>query len=177
MTQDSEMPYNILFLGTGNAGRSIIAEALVNHWGGGRFHGFSAGSHPAGQLDATALLLLRQLGVPTGHLRSKEWTEFVAPGAPVMDFVFTLCDGAAQQAWPAWPGDPVSAHWSLPEPQLAVDSTALQMAAYREVFGMIERRVKILLSLRLRFQPRHRVQAVLGGINGIAQETPAVAAA
>ena len=148
----------------------ILAEALMCHWGAGRFRAFSAGTHPAGRLDPKCVSLLQQLGVPTAHLRSKNWTDFDQPNAPIMDFVFTVCDQAAQEAWPSWPGDPITAHWSLPDPQQATGSLATQMAAHREVFGMIERRVKILASLRLRSLRSTEIQAAVGAINGIATE-------
>jgi len=104
-------PHNVLFLCTGNSARSILAESLINHWGKGRFMGFSAGSHPQGAVNPLAIELLEQMHLPTEGLRSKNWDEFAAAGAPQLDFVFTVCDNAAAEVCPVWPGQPVTAHW------------------------------------------------------------------
>ena len=157
-------PYHVLFVDTKNAGPSIIAEALLDHWGRGRFKGFSAGSDPAGRLDDVSVTLLQQFGLPTAHLRSKSWTEFDQPDAPVMDFVFSVCDLGTDAAWPSWPGHPIAAAWSLPDPQTAIGSPAQQMLAHREVFQMIERRIQILASLRLGNHRRREVQIVIDDI-------------
>lgn len=106
-------PYNVLFLCTGNSARSIFAEALVNQWGRGKFRGFSAGSHPRGEIHPIALQLLERMKLPNAGLRSKSWDEFARPGAPRMDFVFTVCDRAAGEVCPAWPGQPMTAHWGV----------------------------------------------------------------
>ena len=108
--------YNVLFLCTGNSARSILGEALIEHWGRGRFKGFSAGSHPKGQVHPLALDVLAEHHVPTSGLRSKSWREFDAPDAPVMHFVFTVCDDAAEEVCPVWPGQPMTAHWGIPDP-------------------------------------------------------------
>lgn len=118
-------PYNVLFLCTGNSARSILAESLVNHWGAQKFRGFSAGSFPKGAVHPIALDLLAQLKLPIEGLRSKSWNEFAAPGAPALDFVFTVCDNAAGEICPIWPGQPMTAHWGVPDPA-AVEGTQAQ---------------------------------------------------
>jgi arsenate reductase len=141
--------YNVLFLCTGNSARSILAEALIDRWGKGQFKGYSAGSFPKGEVNPFALKLLGQLGLSTAHLRSKSWNEFAAPGAPVMDFVFTVCDQAAGEVCPVWPGHPVTAHWGIPDPA-AVDGSDIERAlAFNDAYRMLERRIKIFLSLPL----------------------------
>jgi len=139
---------NVLFLCTGNSARSILAEALIDHWGAGRFKGYSAGSFPKGEVNPLAVELLRQFGMPTAGLRSKSWDEFAGPGAPVMDFVFTVCDQAASEQCPVWPGHPVTAHWGLADPAAAEGSTAMRMLAFRQAFAILERRVKTFVELR-----------------------------
>jgi arsenate reductase (thioredoxin) len=141
--------YNVLFLCTGNSARSILAEALLNARGRGRFVGFSAGSHPKGAVHPQALALLKRSGLPTEGLRSKAWDEFAQPGAPPLDFVFTVCDNAAGEVCPIWPGQPMSAHWGQPDPA-AVDGTDIEQAnAFREAFHTLERRIDLFLSLPL----------------------------
>lgn len=143
----SEKTYNVLFLCTGNSARSILAEALLTHKGAGRFHGFSAGSHPTGQPRPEALRQLALAGIATDGWRSKSWNEFAAPGAPEMDFIFTVCDNAAGEVCPVWPGHPVTAHWGLPDPA-AVRGTDEEVArAFRETFMVLDRRISLLLSL------------------------------
>jgi arsenate reductase (thioredoxin) len=139
--------YNVLVLCTGNSARSILAEALINHWGKGRFRGFSAGSHPKGDVHPMALDLLRTLELPSTELRSKSWSEFAAPGAPAMDFVFTVCDQAAAETCPVWPGNPITAHLGVPDPAAVTGSEIVQRQAFREAFAMLERRIKLFLSL------------------------------
>jgi arsenate reductase len=140
--------HNVLFLCTGNSARSILAEALIDHWGEGRFKGYSAGSFPKGEVNPLALELLRQVGMPTEHMRSKSWDEFAVPGAPVMDFVFTVCDQAAGEQCPVWLGHPVTAHWGVPDPAAVEGSHAARMLAFREAFAMLERRIKSFVELR-----------------------------
>ena len=140
-------PYNVLFLCTGNSARSILAECLLRRLGEGGFKAFSAGSFPKGQVHPLALRLLTEQRLPTQGLRSKSWNEFAASDAPVMDFVFTVCDQAAGEVCPVWPGQPVTAHWGIPDPA-AVDGTAAErMLAFRDAFRSLERRLKIFVSL------------------------------
>jgi len=139
---------NVLFLCTGNSARSILAEALIDHWGEGRFKGYSAGSFPKGEVNPLAIELLKQFGMPTEQMRSKSWDELAAPGAPVMDFVFTVCDQAAGEQCPIWPGHPITAHWGVPDPAAAEGSYAMRMLAFREALAMLERRVKMFVELR-----------------------------
>jgi arsenate reductase (thioredoxin) len=142
--------YNVLFLCTGNSARSIMAEALMNHWGAERFKGYSAGSFPKGAVNPLALQLLGEMGLRTGGMRSKSWDEFARAGAPVMDFVFTVCDQAAAEPCPVWPGQPITAHWGVPDPAAADGDDAARMLAFRDAFRMLERRIKLLVALPIR---------------------------
>jgi arsenate reductase len=142
--------FNVLFLCTGNSARSIMAEALIDHWGGGQFKGFSAGSSPQGTVNPLALRLLGEMGLRTEGMRSKSWAEFAKPGAPVMDFVFTVCDQAAAETCPVWPGHPITAHWGVPDPAAVEGSETTRMLAFREAFQMLERRIKLFVSLPVR---------------------------
>jgi arsenate reductase (thioredoxin) len=139
--------YNVLFLCTGNSARSILAEAILNRRGKGRFKAFSAGSHPKGAVHPLALALLERKGLSTEGLRSKAWDEFTKPGAPELNFVFTVCDNAAGEVCPIWPGQPMTAHWGQPDPA-AVEGTDLdKTSAFREAFRMLERRIEMFTSL------------------------------
>lgn len=141
--------YNVLFLCTGNSARSIMAEAILNLKGGPTFTAFSAGSHPSGVVRPEALRQLEVARIPTTGLRSKGWDEFAQPGAPQLDFVFTVCDNAANEACPVWPGQPMTAHWGVPDPA-AVRGTESEVArAFRDAFFMLERRIGLFLSLPL----------------------------
>src|SRR5271157_1127721 len=141
--------YNVLFLCTGNSARSILAEAILNHSGKGRFTGYSAGSHPSGSPRPEALAQLSSVGIPTEGLRSKSWDEFAAPEAPRMDFVFTVCDNAAHEQCPYWPGQPMTAHWGIPDPA-AVKGTPEETArAFHDAFVVLDRRIGLFLSLPL----------------------------
>lgn len=140
--------FNVLFLCTANSARSVLAESLMNHWGKGRFRGFSAGSFPRGEIHPMALALLRSLHLPTDGLRSKSWDEFAAPGAPEMDFVFTVCDNAAGEICPIWPGHPVTGHWGVADPAAVTGDEIQQRQAFREALRQLENRVKIFTSLR-----------------------------
>lgn len=140
---------NILFLCTGNSARSILAERLVEHWGPGRFRGFSAGSHPKGDVHPLALRMLEESGLATDGCRSKSWDEFAEPDAPAMDFVFTVCDDAAGETCPIWPGHPITAHWGVPDPARATGSEAERISAFRHAFRMLETRIKRFAGLDL----------------------------
>lgn len=144
----ADRPYNVLFLCTGNSARSILAEVLLDHWGKGAFEGYSAGSSPKGEVHPLALKLLGDFHLPTAGLRSKSWDEFARPGAPAMDFVFTVCDGAAGETCPVWPGHPITAHWGVPDPAAAEGTEAERTLAFREAFRMLERRIQLFLALR-----------------------------
>jgi arsenate reductase len=141
--------YNVLFLCTGNSARSILAEALLNHKGKPNFHAFSAGSHPTGRVNAYAIRQLESAGLPTTGMRSKSWDEFAKPGAPRMDFVFTVCDNAAHEVCPVWPGQPVTAHWGVPDPAAVAGSNEQIERAFREAFITLDRRIGLFLSLPL----------------------------
>lgn len=140
---------NVLFLCTGNSARSILAESLLNHRGGGRFRGFSAGSHPKGAVHPLALALLQQMQLPIGGLRSKSWDEFAQEGAPRLDFVFTVCDAAAGEACPVWPGRPVSAHWGVADPAAVEGDEQAQRLAFRRAFDALDERITAFVSLPL----------------------------
>ena len=141
--------YNVLFLCTGNSARSIMAEAILNQKGKGNFVAYSAGSHPSGQPRPEALKQIASAGLPTIGLRSKSWDEFAAPGAPKLDFVFTVCDNAANEQCPYWPGQPMTAHWGIPDPA-AVKGTPDEIArAFRDAFVVLDRRIGLFLSLPL----------------------------
>ena len=140
-------PLNVLFLCTGNSARSILAEGILNHKGAGRFHAYSAGSHPSGKVRPEALAQLEASGVTTDGLRSKSWDEFAVPGAPQMDFIFTVCDNAAGETCPFWPGHPITAHWGVPDPAAVTGSTAEVERAYRQAFAMLDMRIRLFLAL------------------------------
>lgn len=141
--------YNVLFVCTGNSARSIMAECILNRVGAGKFKGFSAGSNPRGSVHPYAIDLLRTLNFKTDTLRSKDWVEFTQPGAPDLQFVFTLCDQAANEPCPVFPGQPVSAHWGLPDPAAVVGSEALRRAAFADAYRMLCSRISIFANLPL----------------------------
>jgi arsenate reductase (thioredoxin) len=142
-------PYNVLFLCTGNSSRSILAEAILNNRGKPNFRAFSAGSHPAGRVHPFAIRQLETAGLPTAGLRSKSWDEFAKRGAPQMNFVFTVCDSAAQEVCPVWPGQPMTAHWGIPDPGAAAGTDADLERAFRDAFVTLDRRIGLFLSLPL----------------------------
>jgi protein-tyrosine-phosphatase len=139
--------HNVLFLCTGNTSRSILAEGLLSHLGRGRFHAYSAGSHPKGIVNPFAVEELRQAGVPVAGLRSKSWDEFAVPGAPSMDFVFTVCDNAASEACPVWPGHPMTAHWGVEDPAAVEGTDDEKRRAFRTAGAVLRRRIELFLSL------------------------------
>jgi arsenate reductase len=139
--------YNVLFLCTGNSARSVLAEVLLNSRGAGRFRAYSAGSRPVGRVNPFAIQTLQQAGLPVEGLRSKSWDEFAQPGAPALDFVFTVCDSAANEICPLWPGQPVTAHWGLPDPAAVQGSDADKAKAFRDTFIALDRRIGLFTSL------------------------------
>ena len=143
----AERIYNVLFLCTGNSARSIMAEAILNRDGRGRFQAFSAGSHPKGRINPYALDLLCKFNYNVSTLRSKSWAEFAKPGAPELDFVFTVCDNAAGEACPLWPGQPITAHWGIPDPAVAQGTDAEIALAFKDAYRMLNRRIELFLAL------------------------------
>jgi protein-tyrosine-phosphatase len=139
--------FNVLFICTGNSARSIIAEAILNREGRGRFRAFSAGSHPKGAVHPYAIDLLKRMNYPVDGVRSKSWDEFAGPGAPPLDFAFTVCDDAAGEVCPVWPGQPMTAHWGLPDPAAAEGSDAEKRAAFADTFRMLNNRIGIFVNL------------------------------
>jgi arsenate reductase len=145
-----ERVFNVLFLCTGNTARSILSEAILNKDGNGRFRGYSAGSQPKGMVNPIALRLLQRLEYPTASLRSKSWEEFAKPGAPAMDFVFTVCDNAAGEACPVWPGRPMTAHWGIEDPAAVEGSDVEREAAFIEAHRLLKNRIDAFISLPLK---------------------------
>ncbi|WP_026443641.1 arsenate reductase ArsC [Pseudacidobacterium ailaaui] len=145
----TDTTYNVLFICTGNSARSILAEGLLNALGQGRFSAYSAGSHPKGEVHPLALATLERLGLPTTGYRSKSWDEFVRPDAPTFDFIFTVCDNAAGEACPMWPGKPVSAHWGVPDPAAVEGTEEQQRKAFMDAAITLRRRIELFLSLPL----------------------------
>jgi arsenate reductase len=161
--------YNVLFLCTGNSARSILAEAIVNRDGKGRFHAYSAGSRPRGEVNPYALALLTNAGFDVSGLRSKSWDEFARARGPVMDFVFTVCDDAAGEACPVWPGQPMTAHWGVPDPAKAIGTDAQMALAFADTFRMLDNRISVFLSLPLGKLDRLSLQAQLNNVGAMAR--------
>ena len=164
--REPERPYNVLFLCTGNSARSILAEAILNRLAKEKFVAFSAGSHPRGEVNPHALALLRRLGFPTESLRSKSWEEFSGPGAPQLDFVFTVCDNAANEVCPVWPGQPMTAHWGVPDPAAVEGDKKEILAAFRDAFSALQRRIELFASLPVAALDRMSLQKKLDEIGG-----------
>jgi arsenate reductase (thioredoxin) len=168
----SDQPLNVLFLCTGNSARSIMAEAILNRLGVGKFKGYSAGSHPKGAINPHTLTVLRKSNFDVSRLRSKSWDEFTTPDAPKLDFVFTVCDDAAKEACPIWPGQPMTAHWGLPDPAKAKGTEAEQALAFADAYRMLYQRISILVSLPLDKLSKLSLQKQL---DEIGQSQPAAA--
>ncbi|MGE0751428.1 MAG: arsenate reductase ArsC [Variibacter sp.] len=162
-----DRPRNVLFLCTGNSARSIIAEAVLNKIGAGKFRAYSAGSQPRGEINPHTIRLLKGLGYDTSGFRSKSWNEFAKPGAPAFDFIFTVCDDAAGEACPVWPGKPMTAHWGIPDPAAVTGSDAEIALAFNETYRMLSRRIELLLALPLESLDRMATQARLNEIGRV----------
>lgn len=165
-----ERPYNVLFLCTGNSARSILGEAILNKIGRGRFVAYSAGSQPKGAVHPQAIALLQRLGFHTGGLRSKGWDEFAQTGAPHLDFVFTVCDNAANEVCPIWPGQPMTAHWGVPDPAAVEGSEADIVKAFRDAFLILQRRIELFASLPVRSLDRMSLKKRLDEIGKTTDE-------
>lgn len=173
----AENPYNVLFLCTGNSARSIIAEALMNRLGAPRFRAFSAGSDPKGQVNPHSIALLKSLNYKTDGFRSKSWDEFAAPGAPQLDFVFTVCDNAANEVCPIWPGQPMSAHWGVPDPAAAEGSEAVIAQAFADAYRMLQNRISVFVNLPMSSIDRLSLQKRLDDIGAMRRDPSAEGAA
>jgi len=159
-----DTPLNVLFLCTGNSARSIIGEAILNKVGAGRFRAYSAGSQPKGAVNPNTIALLRELGYDTAGYRSKSWGEFARPGAPQLDFVFTVCDDAAAEACPVWPGQPMTAHWGVPDPARAQGTPAEVTFAFQDTYRMLHQRISAFAALPIRsldrLSLRHKITEI-----------------
>ena len=160
----SDRPYNVLFLCTGNSARSILGESLINTLGRGQFRGFSAGSFPKGQVHPMALDLLKRMNLPSENLRSKSWDEFAAPGSLELDFIFTVCDNAAGEVCPVWPGKPMTAHWGIADPAAVEGTEADKAFAFRKAFKELETRIKLFTALPIASLDRMKLQETLRAI-------------
>ena len=164
-------PYNVLFLCTGNSARSIIAEAILNRKGRGNFRAFSAGSYPKGTVNPHTIRLLQRLNYDTSAMRSKSWEEFAQPGAPQLDFVFTVCDDAAGESCPVWPGQPMTAHWGIPDPAAAAGTDADIAVAFNDAYRMLTQRIGIFVALPIAAPDSLTLQARLRDIGRMAGAT------
>lgn len=169
----NERKFNILFLCTGNSARSILAESLMNHWGRDKFMAYSAGSMPTGKVNPYALDLLNRLHMPVAGARSKSWDEFADPGAPHLDFVVTVCDNAAGEVCPVWPGQPITSHWGVPDPAAVEGSDTEKTQAFREAFRVLENRIKIFASLPLASLDRLKIKDEMDEIGKVLPDIPA----
>lgn len=167
----ADRAYNVLFLCTGNSARSIIAEAILTREGRGQFRAFSAGSHPKGAVNPYTIRLLQRLNHDTSILRSKSWEEFAQPGAPALDFVFTVCDDAAGESCPVWPGQPMTAHWGIPDPAAAQGTDAEIAVAFSDAYRMLNQRIGIFVALPLRALDTLTLQSRLRDIGRMAGAT------
>jgi protein-tyrosine-phosphatase len=167
----TERRYTVLFLCTGNSARSLMAEALLNYWGKKRFQAFSAGSHPKGQVHPLTIEVLRRNHLPTENLRSKSWDEFATPDAPPLDFVFTVCDRAAEEVCPIWPAQPMTAHWGIQDPAAVVGSDEVKERAFNRAFRELDARLKIFTSLRLEALDQMSLRRQLDAIGEVRRET------
>jgi len=163
----TERAFNVLFLCTGNSARTIMAEAILMREGRGRFNAYSAGSHPKGAVNPDALRLLEKLNCRTDFARSKSWDEFASPGSPVMDFVFTICDTAANETCPVWPGHPMTAHWGIPDPAMAEGGVAEKAIAFADAFRMLDQRISIFVKLPITSLDRMSLQRRLDAIGQV----------
>jgi protein-tyrosine-phosphatase len=165
--QQPDRPYNVLFLCTGNSARSIFAEAILNKIGKGKFVAYSAGSDPKGEVNPRTLALLTRLGFPTEGLRSKSWNEFAQPGAPELDFVFTVCDNAANEVCPVWPGQPMTAHWGVPDPAAVEGDAKTVEDAFRVAFMTLQRRIELFANLPVRSLDRMSLKKEVDSIGKV----------
>ncbi len=168
--EDPSRPYNVLFLCTGNSARSILGEVILNRIGKYRFRAFSAGSAPKGEVNPNTQALLTRLGFPIEGLRSKSWDEFAQPGAPPLDFVFTVCDSAASEVCPVWPGQPMTAHWGIPDPAAVEGDEKTIAAAFREAFLTLQRRIELFANLPVRTLDRMSLKKHLDEIGQTSTE-------
>ena len=169
---NNDTPRNVLFLCTHNSARSVIAESIINRLGAGRFKGYSAGSQPSGQVHPYAMDLLRHLNYDVSDLRSKAWDEFAQPGAPKLDFVFTVCDNAANEVCPIWPGQPMTAHWGVPDPSAAEGTESERRFAFADTHRMLYQRIGIFVNLPLKSLDTLSLQRQLDEIGRTKAETP-----
>lgn len=170
MADDPNRTFNVLFLCTGNSARSIIGEAILNRDGKGLFKAYSAGSHPKGEVNPYTVDLLDGLGFDTGGFRSKSWDEFAEPDAPRLDFVFTVCDDAAKETCPVWPGQPMTAHWGVPDPASVEGPEALKREAFTEAFRMLNNRISLFLNLPIASLDRLSLQRRIEDIGKTKQD-------
>jgi arsenate reductase (thioredoxin) len=167
----ADQPFNVLFLCTGNSARSIMAEAILNKLGAGKFRAYSAGSQPRGQVHPETIRLLQNLGYDTSGFRSKSWNEFAKPDAPSLDFAFTVCDNAAGESCPVWPGQPMTAHWGIPDPAEAKGNPAEIALAFKDAYRMLHQRIGIFTALPLRSLDQLSLQAKLKEIGRLQEST------